>query len=645
MIVVLAEVGDGDPFGPFFRARFQYAGRLIVGKVAAVAANAGFQLFGIRAVLEHVRVVVAFEIRGVELFDDREQAGKGVAQVGEDAELLAFALDDEGDAVRRVVRGADGMHLNMAKDKCVAGFEVANIVQFPEFAPCRRHRRSGNVNGQAKFPLQDAGALDVVGMVVRNDDAVHVANISAMLGHAPGGTRTAQTGVKQQTSAVGLDVDAIAIGAGLQGEGLHARIVSAGGHLLQYLYLVPSDKLLPMLDVDQALAIILAQCRALPTTKMALLNALHRTLAEPVATDIDQPPFNRSLMDGYAVRAAETAIVPVQLRVTGQIAAGIMSQSELKPGEAMQINTGAPIPTGADAVVRIERTQLDSTGEIVTVLESVKPDRSITPRAKYKRAGEVVLAAGSVLTPVNIGVCAAAGAAQVAVYTQPRVAVIVTGDELVDVGVRPGGGQIRNSNQYVLESLIRSEHCEAVVQERVNDDRLAIQQAIACAANCDVICITGGVSMGAFDFVPGALIELGATTHFHKISIKPGRPTLFATLPGGQLVFALPGNPVSAIVGFGLLVAPPLAALQGRPEVPHLLQAKLSGTLPEERDRQAYYPATLSIDSDGGYIAHLLSWHGSGDVLGMAGAEAFIVRPPRSPPAKDGDAVLFLPLA
>jgi molybdopterin molybdotransferase len=349
-------------------------------------------------------------------------------------------------------------------------------------------------------------------------------------------------------------------------------------------------------------------------------------------------------MDGYAVRAADTLHEPVTLRVVGQIAAGVMPQSELKPGEAMQINTGAPIPAGADAVVRVERTQLDSAGGLVTVLESVKTGQSITRQGKYKRAGDVVLTAGFVLTPVNVGVCAAAGAAEVSVYRQPRVAVVVTGDELVDVGMRPSDGQIRNSNQYVLESLIRSVHCEAVVQEHVEDDPRAITQTISKAANCDAICITGGVSMGAFDFVPGVLIELGATTHFHKISIKPGRPTLFATLPGGQLVFALPGNPVSAIVGFRMLVASALAALQGRREVPRLLQAKLAGTLPEEAERRAYYPATLGADTNGGYIAHLLSWHGSGDALGMAGAEAFIVRAPRSPAAKDGDAILFIPL-
>jgi|CXWL01.1.fsa_nt_gi molybdopterin molybdotransferase len=399
-----------------------------------------------------------------------------------------------------------------------------------------------------------------------------------------------------------------------------------------------------MFEIDQALGIVLAQCRALPTVVVALSDTLFRTLATAIATDIDQPPFDRSVMDGYAVRAADTTHPPVDLRVVGQIAAGASPQGRLAPGQAMQINTGAPIPGGADAIVRVERTRLDSGSGVVTILEAVQPGQLITPRGKYKKAGDVVLPAGSLLTPVNIGVCASAGAAEVVAYRQPRVAIIVTGNELVDVGERPVGGQIRNSNQYVLESLIRSVHCEPAVQSVARDERTAISDAISKAADCDVICVTGGVSMGAFDFVPDVLIALGATVHFHRISIKPGRPTLFATLPNGQLVFALPGNPVSALVGFRLLVAPALAALQGRLELPPLLQAELRGTLPAEGPRRAYYPASLSVDGNGGYVAHLLSWHGSGDALGMAGAQAFIVRPPGSPPAKTGEAVQFIPL-
>lgn len=397
-----------------------------------------------------------------------------------------------------------------------------------------------------------------------------------------------------------------------------------------------------LIDIEQALAIVLDHVQFLTTEKTSLSQALFRTLAEPVSTDIDQPPFDRSLMDGYAVRAVDIQSPPATLQIVGQIAAGLMPQTEVGPGQAMQINTGAPIPCGADAVIPVERTQAEESGEAVLILDSAKPGKSITRRGTYKKARDVVLSPGSLLTPVNVGVCASAGAAEVEVYRRPRVAVIVTGDELVEVNERPIGAQIRNSNRYILETLIRSVHCEPFLQASTRDNPHQIKQAVSDSMDCNVICLTGGVSMGAFDFVPGVLKELGATIHFHKISIKPGRPALFATMPAGQLVFALPGNPVSALVGFGLLVAPALAALQGRQEIPPLLQAELNGSLPAEGSRRAYYPASLSVSADGGYIAQLLSWHGSGDALGLAGAQGFIVRPEGSPAARNGEAVRIL---
>lgn len=400
-----------------------------------------------------------------------------------------------------------------------------------------------------------------------------------------------------------------------------------------------------MLEIDEALSIVLSQAHPLPATRVDLRSAHFRTLAVPVSTDIDQPPFDRSLMDGYAISAEDSVGAPVPLKVSGQIAAGQVPNVCVQPGHAVQINTGAAIPEGADAVVRIEDTRFSDDGATVEILQSVNKGQFITPRAQYRAAGAIVLPRGAILSPVNVGVAAAAGASSVDVFRQPCVAVVATGNELVDVGVRPTGAQIRNSNEYQLEALIRSVHCGPVVFGSVGDDRDAIHEALVQASKCDVICLTGGVSMGAFDLVPEVLGEFGATCHFHKISIKPGRPILFATLPHGQLVFALPGNPVSALVGFFLLVAPALAALQGRQESRQMRKAVLRGNLREEGRRRAYYPASLDISPDGGYEVRLLSWHGSGDMVGMAGAQALIMRPPGSPPAGDGEAVEFLPLA
>ncbi len=345
-------------------------------------------------------------------------------------------------------------------------------------------------------------------------------------------------------------------------------------------------------------------------------------------------------MDGHAVRGADVAAVPVTLTVVGQIAAGHVSERLLGSGEAVQINTGAPLPTGADAVVRIEVTETINDGLGVVVKEAASVGQFITPRGAYAKAGRTILEPGTVLTPVHMGVAATAGAARVRVYRQPTVAVLTTGDELVDVDQTPLPAQIRNSNQYLLEALIDSAHAQTVLLGTVGDDRPLLHRKVAEGLACDVLCITGGVSVGAFDFVPDILREHGASFHVHKMAIKPGRPTIFATSPNGKLIFALPGNPVSAFVGFELLVRPALAALQGRPDaLPQPMQATLRGTLPATANRRSFYPARAAIDDRGQWEVHTLSWHGSGDSLGMAGANAMIMRPPQSAAVDFGDAV------
>jgi molybdopterin molybdotransferase len=400
-----------------------------------------------------------------------------------------------------------------------------------------------------------------------------------------------------------------------------------------------------MIDIDQARALVIQNCFVLPTESVPLSEALFRSLARDVQTDIDQPPFDRSLMDGFAVRAADTLTVPVTLTVVGRIGAGGDAVPLTAPGQAVQINTGAPIPPGADAVVRIEDTEWDRAGGRVVVKVTVPRGQAVTSRGRYRKAGETVLIAGTVLTPPNLAACASAGAARLEVFRKPRVALLVTGNELVEVDQRPTGGQIRNSNRHLIEALIRSSNAVPILPPSVPDNPILIRQAIEQLEPFDLLCLTGGVSMGEYDFVPQVLADLSATLDFHKISIKPGRPTLFATLPGNRLVFGLPGNPVSAMIGFHLLVKPALAARQGRRESNHAYSARLAGRLPAEGWRQAYYPATIHADADGEAVARLLSWHGSGDALGIAGVEAFVVRPPGCPPASEGEKVKYIPLA
>jgi len=397
-----------------------------------------------------------------------------------------------------------------------------------------------------------------------------------------------------------------------------------------------------MIELTEAQEIVMAHVSPGPVVEVAIGDALNRTLAVSIVSDVDQPPFDRAVMDGYAVRAEDVAAAPVTLRMVGQIPAGASADRSLQPGEAMQINTGAPMPQGADAVVRVEHTA-PGEGDAVEIRESVAPGNFITQRATYRAAGDEVLTAGTLITPLEIGVAASVGASRLRVYARPVVSVLATGDELVDIDRTPHGAQIRNSNQYLLGALIRSAHAEPLIVQSAGDDRDLMRKRIEEGLRAGVLCLTGGISMGAFDFVPEVLISLGARLHIHKIAIKPGRPTIFATMPDGTLVFALPGNPISALIGFELLVRPALVARQGRPHVfPSRIQAILDGTLSATRDRLTFIPARAEVDGHGRWVAKAVSWHGSGDALGVATVNAFIVRPPQRAKAENGTAVSIM---
>lgn len=398
-----------------------------------------------------------------------------------------------------------------------------------------------------------------------------------------------------------------------------------------------------MFDVDEALKIVLANIRPLATQRVALDDALFRTLAADIACDLDSPPFDRSLMDGYAVRAVDTTDAPVTLRVVGQIGAGASFAGALERGQAVQINTGAPIPLGADAVVPIEGTLPSADQKSVSIQKLAPSGKAIAKRASYAHAGDRVLAAGSRLTPLNLGVAAAAGAAQVIVYRTPTVSVLSTGTELVEISSTPTGAQIRNSNRHVLDGLFRSAHVHVEHLGVARDDPAEIQAKIRGGLRNDMLCVTGGVSVGAFDFVPHVLKELGGRLLVEKMPIKPGRPTIFASMRDGKPVFALPGNPGSAIVAFELLIRPALAVMQGNPAASvEFLRAALRGTIGSTGGRRSFHPARAELDADGEWRVTPLSWGGSGDMLGMAGANALVMRSPQSPAVKEGEPVFIL---
>lgn len=427
-----------------------------------------------------------------------------------------------------------------------------------------------------------------------------------------------------------------------------------------------------MIDIDEAYAILRAVIRPLSSDVVPLHEALFRTLVQAVTTDIDDPPFDRAVMDGYAVRAVDVARVPVTLRVVGAVAAGQQPTRALQAGEAVQINTGAPLPAGADAVVRVEDTELVGTAEgdtassadetdglsggagardgrggiAVRIRTSASAGTFVTPRGTNVRAGGAVLPAGMRLTPPAVGAAAAAGAVTVTVHRRPHVAVLATGSELVGIDAVPEGAQIRNSNAALLLALIETAHAEGTALGIATDDQASLREVIREGLMHDVLCLTGGISMGALDLVPDILAELGCTFHIRKMAIKPGRPVIFATAADGTLIFALPGNPASAFVGFELLVRPALAALEGRAEErPRLMAARLTGRLAATKNRRTYLPATAHVDQNGAWSVEPTAWHGSGDVFGLARADALIMRAPNAPAAAPGELVSFHLLA
>jgi molybdopterin molybdotransferase len=400
-----------------------------------------------------------------------------------------------------------------------------------------------------------------------------------------------------------------------------------------------------MLSVEEALRLILEHARPLPAEAVPLSPAaLGRVLAEDVASDLDLPPFDKALMDGYALRSSDLGGWKPILSVVEEITAGRTPTRAIGPGQASRIMTGAPIPEGADAVVPVERTQLVQ--ERVQVDAWVAAGENILPRGREMRRGEVVLRAGCVLRPQEMGVLASVGRAMVRVVPSPRVAVLATGDELVEPKLVPGPGQIRNSNAPML--LAQAARAGAVPRDlgigrdNVDSLRALIQEGLDTA---DVLVLSGGVSAGKLDLVPGVLQEVGVTPHLHKVRLKPGKPLFFGTREQGskRLVFGLPGNPVSSLVCFELFIRPALLGLAGQEELQVIVEAELAEDFPYRTDRPTYHPARLeSTDED--YLVRPVPWFGSADLRAFLKANALLVLPEGDHQHRAGQTFEVLPL-
>ena len=376
------------------------------------------------------------------------------------------------------------------------------------------------------------------------------------------------------------------------------------------------------LSVDEALERILARVKPLDPVSMELLDALGTTLAEDIIADRDVPPFENSAMDGYAVRGADVMRVPVKLRVTGAIAAGDPPWGSVSAGEAMRIMTGAPMPDLADTVVRVEDT--DNGTDMVTINVRTKYGTSVRAAGEDLRKDETILRTGTVLRAAEIGVLATLGRKSVRVVPRPRIAVLSTGDEVVELDAPLEPGQIRDANRYSLASAARAIGATPVplgiVRDTADDLRLALRDA---AGKADVIVTSGGVSVGDHDHVKQVVDELGSMD-FWSIAIRPGRPLAFGEIDG-KVIFGLPGNPVSALLGFELFVRPAILKMAGRKL---LHRPRVTATFDDKLDtpsglrffaRGIYDPATNSVRTTGP--------QGSGILRSMALANSFIEVP------------------
>ncbi len=380
-----------------------------------------------------------------------------------------------------------------------------------------------------------------------------------------------------------------------------------------------------MMEVSAARETVLRFAAPLPAQIAPLSSpALGQVLAVDVASDVDSPPFAKALMDGYAVRAADLAGGTVELKLVGEVAAGAMPTVAVGPGEAVTVYTGAPLPDGADAVVVKERCEVTG-GTVVATDTALTPGKNILARAAEMRAGDVVISTGTVLTPTVYGLLAAVGKTAVMAIPRPRLVVVATGNELVEPATKPRGGQIRNTNGPMLMAQAASAGALPRYLGVCPDDAETMASYVREGLEiADVLVFAGGVSAGKFDLVPDVLKAHGVDIHFHRVRMKPGKPLLFGT-KGKTLVFGLPGNPVSAFVGFELFVRPALRALGGHRDAgPRERTYELAEPLTAHHDRPTYHPARIHFASG---MVQPLPWFGSADLRALLGANALIVLP------------------
>lgn len=397
-----------------------------------------------------------------------------------------------------------------------------------------------------------------------------------------------------------------------------------------------------MISVEEALQTILAGCRPMGLEKVDILEARGRVIGEDVFAPRDIPSAANSAMDGYAVRSADTkgvhALKPVELQVIETIAAGSAPRKTLKEGQAARIMTGAVIPKGADAVVRREDTE--ELGKTVRIKVAAPKGLDIRFSGEDVQKGERVIAAGSVLRPGHIGMLAALGKSFVSIHQKPRVAILSTGDELVDIEIDPPPGKIVNSNSYSLAAQILECGGIPIMMGIGRDKKAELVEKFQIARRADVILSSGGVSVGDYDFVKDVMGDIGNAMHFWQVAMRPGKPLAFGSIDGVPL-FGLPGNPVSVMVSFEQFVRPYLLKMQGHVRIfRETLTAQSAQDIKKGIGVKNFIRAVVQKEK-GRYLARVTGEQGSGILKSMVVANAFIVLPEKVSFVKKGDQVVL----
>lgn len=403
-----------------------------------------------------------------------------------------------------------------------------------------------------------------------------------------------------------------------------------------------------VLTFEKASAVVREYCRGLkpPTAEsVSISEAVGRVLAQAIVADRDFPPFPRATRDGYALQAVDLKKIPAELRVIGQVKAGAANEQTLELGQAVEIMTGAAVPAGADAVVMVEYTQQKD--GLVEIGRAVSVGENIVPQGSEAKAGQEMLLLGTRMGVAQIAVAAAVGQSAISVYRMPRVAILATGDELVEVAAKPEPHQIRNSNTYSLAAQVQLAGGKPMYFPIAPDERSALRELIRKGFSTDLLLLSGGVSMGQFDLVEETLSDLNATFFFTGAEIQPGRPVVFGQTPSEKQgapvpFFGLPGNPVSTMVTFDLFVRPVLEALSGA--LPVRLpgaKARLGKEIKTKTGLTRFLPAIVRGGLHDPEV-EVIPWQGSGDILAAARANCYAVVPPDRDHMAAGETITVL---